>query len=553
MSPLVFGLLAMAFLGAGLLVYGPALHGEFVSDDQHYVRDNPYIKELSAEHLRVIWNPFSVLPLVVENYAPVHVMLHALAWQAFGADTYGHHVVNVAFHALASLLLVPLFVRSGVRREAAVAGAALFLLHPVNVEAVAWVSQLKSSSATVLALAALLAQPARPWLGTTFFALSLLAKPSALFALPTAMMWAWVSPATRRRDWAWLGAWVAVFLAFALVEVPTFAKTSGTAPVLYEDVGVRVRTSFAIGLRYLVMVATGRGLSTFHEPPPAESWTDPWWVSAAIVFSLLGWRIVVTLRRRSVEVAYWAWAAASFVAVGGLVLPLPFPMADRYLYFILPGLIGGGLLVGSEAWERARAWLAARGSDPGRLRSVASRAGLALAVAALSTFAVLAHGRAEVWQSGFRMMADAEKNYPDGVAAKTRQATRAARAGDVDAAIAALQAAHRRGYNQLNILVTEPAYAVLRGDPRFQEMLLSIADEHLERLQRNPTPSQLELHVIALAHSVRGDIPASVQVLERALETPGPITEKIRRDLDAMRAVLRRQEAARQGARGSEP
>ncbi len=101
--------------------------------------------------------------------------------------------------------------------------------------------------------------------------------------------------------------------------------------------------------------------------------------------------------------------------------------------------------------------------------------------------------------------------------------------------------------------MTEPAYAVLRGDPRFQEMLLSIADEHLERLQRNPTPSQLELHVMALAHSVRGDIPASVQVLERALETPGPITEKIRRDLDAMRAVLRRQEAARQGARGSEP
>jgi protein O-mannosyl-transferase len=542
----VLVLLLMAFVGAGLLVYGPALHGEFISDDQHYVRDNPYIKDLSLANLREMWDPRSVLLLVVENYAPVHLMLHALEWQAFGEDTYGYHVVNVVFHALASALLALLFARNGVPREAALAGGALFLLHPANVEAVAWISQLKSSSAMVLALGALLAQPARPWLGTLLFALALLAKPSALFALPVAVMLAWASPATRRWDWAWLGAWGGVFLAFAAVEVPTFQKTSGTAPVVYEDVGVRLRTSAAIGMRYLAMLVTGRGLSTFHEPPPAESWLDAWWVGAVLAFSLMGWRILVTLRRRSVEVAYWVWAAASFSAVCGLVLPLPFPMADRYLYFILPGLIGAGLLAGGEAWTRARASLTRRGAEAGQVQRVASALGILLAVIALGGFGALAHERAAIWHSGHRMMADAEKNYPDGVAARTRQATRAARAGDADAAIEALRAAHRRGYNRIGQLLMEPAYATLRGDPRFQDLLVEMADEHLARLERNPSPSQLELHVMALAHRVRGDFADAVRVLERAAETPGPITERILADLDAMRALLRRQEAAQQ-------
>ena len=93
-------------------------------------------------------NPTSRVAIV--NYAPLQMLVHSLAWQAFGAETFGHHVLNLALHTLASLLLVVLLTSSGVAQPAAVLAGAAFLVHPANVEAVAWVSQLKSVAALVL-------------------------------------------------------------------------------------------------------------------------------------------------------------------------------------------------------------------------------------------------------------------------------------------------------------------------------------------------------------------------------------------------------------------
>jgi hypothetical protein len=537
-----------AFFAAGLLAYGPALRGEFVSDDQHYVRDNAYLHELSLENLREILDPTSVLVIVVENYAPVHLLLNALQWQVFGTHTTGYHVVNVAFHALASLLLVLLFARVGVPPPAALAGGAVFLLHPLNVEAVAWIAQLKSPSALALAVAALLAHPRRPLLAAVLFGLALLAKPSALFALPVAVVLTWTDPAARRRDWAWLGAWLAVFAGFAAVEVPAFGRTAARAAVVFADFGEQLRTTVAIALRYLALLLTTRGLSTFHEPAFARTWTDPWWLGGLAALGLVGARSALVLWRRRPEAAFWVWAAASYAAVCNLVLPLPFPMADRYMYFILPGLIGAVLLAGGGAVRALRARAAARGVDADRAARSAARACAVAALAVLLALGARTHARARVFRNAEFMMADAELHYPDGVAAKTRQATRAARRGDADAAIEALRAAHARGYNRLDHLLNEPAYQALRSDPRFQALLVEVADEQLAYLARNDTPSQLELHLAALAHLVRGDTAAAVGALERALEVGGPIDEQIRRDLDAVRARLRRERAAERAA-----
>jgi hypothetical protein len=524
---ILFGL----FFGVGLLVYGPALRGEFLSDDQHYVTDNPYVHELSARNVLEILNPQSPLLLVVENYAPVHLLLHALEWQVFGERVYGYHVVNVALHALASLLLVIFFQRTGIPRAGAIAGGALFLLHAANVEAVAWISQLKSSSALVLALAALLAQPRRPRLGTFCFALALFAKPSALFALPVAIVATWVDREADRARWRWLGAWLAVFAAFAVVELFAFSQTAAQASPLYADPWLRLRTSVAIGLRYLVMAATSRGLSSFHEPPPAASWLDPWWLGGLAALALIAGRAVYVLRARRVEAVYWTWAAASWSAVSGL-LPLPFPMADRYLYAILPGLLGVVLLVGQDALAGLEA--AAR-----------RRAGLAAAAfcgALLALFAWRSFERAHVWRSAQLVMADAERNYPDGTAAKTRQAVRAARNGDVATTVALLRQAHARGYNRLDHLLQEPAYAPYLEDPRFRALLVEFADGMLEHLGRSRSPSQLELHVMALAYEVRGDTADAVRALERALAVGGPIGAQIERDLAALRRSQRLKE-----------
>ena len=523
-------LLAVAFLGAGLLVYAPALDGAFLSDDQHYVQDNPYIQDLTPANLWAVLDPTSVVSVKVENYAPVHLLLHALEWQLFADSTRGYHVVNVVCHALASLLLVLLFQRSGVPPPAAALAGALFLVHPANVEAVAWISQLKTSSSLALSLAALLAHPRRPGWGAVWFALALLAKPTAAFALPVVAVLGWV----RRDDqdgpwhWGWVAGWLAILAVFAVAEFAAFAQTAGQAPALYPELDVRIRTTFAIGLRYLAMAASSYGLSTFHEPPAADSPIDPWWLASLPMLALLGWRTITALRGRREEAAYWVWAAAAFGPICG-VIPLPFPMADRYLYFILPGLLGGVLLMGGGALAGL--------SAAGRRRGLALA--LAVTLGLLGVFVARTYQRAHVWRAAHFFMADAERNYPDGAAAKTRQAHRAAAEGDVEGAVRALRAARARGYNRLDHLLADPAYRPLMGDPRFRALMFEMANEWLERLSRNDDPSQDELRVIAQAQIVLDDLPAAERAMERALRVGGPVNDKVRSELEEIRRQMR--------------
>lgn len=344
-SPPAFGgpgsllVLFGAFLIVGLIIYGPALDGTFISDDEHYVQRNVYVHD-PIDNLGAILDPTSVLAVVVENYAPVHVLLHALEWQLFGTDVVGYHVVNVVFHALSSLLLVLLLARSGISPLAAGLGGAFFLVHPANVEAVAWINQLKTSSAMAMCLGALLVHPRRPKTGALLFGLALLAKPPAAVALfvAAAFGWARTRPAVAGDDgpveadwkWGWLAGWALILAVFAVAEFAAFGQTAGRAPPLYDDLPTRFRTIFAIALRYVVMATTSSGLSAFQEPPPADSMLDPWWVASLVVFGALGWRAVLALRDRREEAAWWIFAVVSFGPISGFI-PLPFPLADRYL------------------------------------------------------------------------------------------------------------------------------------------------------------------------------------------------------------------------------
>jgi hypothetical protein len=544
-----------AFVAVGLVIYAPALNGEFISDDGHYVAENPYVHDLTLDNIAAILDPMSVVARLVENYAPVHLFLHAAEWQLFGNRVFGYHVVNVVVHALGSLLFVLLLSRSGVSRAAAMLCGAVFLVHPANVEAVAWISQLKTTSAFVLCLLALLLRTDRPLAAALLFALALLAKPTAAVALPVAVLLDWSaasrSAGERARasrpplQWRWYGLWLLIFLAFAVVEFAAFSQTAGQAPPLYPELGVRFRTTVAIALRYLVMAASGWGLSAFHEPPPATSVLDAWWLASLLVLSLLGWRLVHVLRSRSAESAYWAWALVSFAPVCG-VIPLPYPMADRYLYFILPGLLGAAAFMAVDAaalLRRTPVWQGVTdvGRAPDRPRILVG----GLVVLLSSVFAVQANARAGIWKTAFGLMTDAELHYPEGTAAKTREARRAALAGDVEGAVAALRAAYARGYNRLDHLLQDSAYAPLRSDPRFSALLTEIAVEWRDRLGSSESPSQIELRAVAQANVVLEDYEAALRALERALEVGGPVDEEIRYDIEEVERALRFQELRR--------
>ena len=529
LGPGGWALLLAAFLGAALSVYRPALEGPFVSDDFHYVANNPYIHELGFENLVALADPFGPATRWVVNYAPLSLLLHSLAWQAFGPEVLGHHLLNIILHSVASVLLVGVFLGTGIPRAAAILGGALFLLHPANVESVAWISQLKTSSALVLSLSALLAYPRRPLLASVCFALALLAKATAAYALPVALLLEW----TRgdRVRWGWMGVWSLLLLAYAIPEFATHQRSGAADAALLGTPLVLLRTICAIAMRYLVMAATSYGVAAFQEPEPARSLLDPWWLASLPTLALLGWRVVVVARARRPELCYWAWALVSFAPVSQ-VFPFLYPMADRYLYFILPGLIGAALLAAAAGIERLASALA-----PTRRREI-ERAALALGIGLALFFTLGAWQRAPLWRSSALLLADAAAQHPEGKIGLWMQARRAALAGDSQGVIDALRGASEKGYNRLEELDGDPSWDIVRDHPEFRALLREIAAGWIDTMRRKSDLTQRELRLLARAYVVRGELPEALDALQRALDQGGALDPQIRGEIAAVQAAI---------------
>lgn len=519
LAPREVALLAVGFAVLALALYAPSLGGPFLSDDLHYVATNPYIHDLTLENVLAILDPRSPATVFVVNYAPVHLLLHAVTWQVVGEQTTAYHVINVLLHALGSALLAAVFARAGLPRLAAAAAALVFLVHPANVEAVAWISQAKTPAAFALSMAALLAHPRRPVLGTLLFGLALLAKPTAAFALPVAALLDWARDGRVRA--APLCAWAALLAGYAVAEFATHERT-GAADAISDDGFVRIRTSLAIAARYLVMSATSVGVSTFHEPAPSGP-GDPFWIAGALAIAAIAARSVVALRRRSVELAFWVWAGASFFPISQL-FPFLYPMADRYLYFILPGLIGGVLF-------------ALRATVPAKAPPWLPRAAGAVALALAVAFGVHAHARARIWASPARVLMDSAAHYPAGRTANLMAARRAAQSGDADAALAALRRAWKLGFNRYEQLESDPGFAPLRDDPRFKALVREIAGWWVERFRAKTDPTQIELRTLALAYLARGERDTAIATLERARALPGPLATQLRDDIAQVKSM----------------
>jgi hypothetical protein len=525
LTPGVWLLAYAAFLGAALWIYGPALNGPFLSDDLHYVAENTYVHELTPENVAVLLDPAGPVAIDIVNYSPVQMLVHGVVWQLSGADPFGHHLVNVALHALASLLLAALFLRTGVPQLAAFGAGAFFLLHPANVEAVAWVSQLKTTLSMVLSLAALLAWERRPGRATALFVLALLAKPTAAVVLPAAALLDWTR--AERVRWRWLALQAACFAAFAVVEFGTHQRTGAADPGLHETPLVLLRTIAAIGARYLAMAASSWGVSAFHDPDPARSALDPWWLAALPLTGLLVWRIVVVARRREVELVGWAWAAVSFGPVSQ-IFPFLYPMGDRYLYFILPGLLGGALGLGADGLGRL----------PEARRRVAVRVLAGATCAVLVVFGLRSHDRAAIWRSNAFLVADSAAHYPNGIAGSLLASKRAALAGDAEGTVVALRRAHARGFHRFQQLEGDPGYAAVRDDPAFRAVVREMAATWIASAEHKPNPTQAELQGLARAHIARGELEEALAALERGVALGGPRTAQLAAEAGVVRAGI---------------
>ncbi|MFI5246632.1 MAG: hypothetical protein ACHQQR_15465, partial [Gemmatimonadales bacterium] len=139
---------ALALLALTLLVYRPALWGEYLWDDDAHVTKTAL---RSLDGLRRIWTELGA----TQQYYP---LLHSAFWaeaRLWGDAVLGYHLVNVVLHVIAACLVVTLCQRLAIK-GAWLAGA-IFALHPVNVESVAWISEQKNTLSLVFYLLAAIA------------------------------------------------------------------------------------------------------------------------------------------------------------------------------------------------------------------------------------------------------------------------------------------------------------------------------------------------------------------------------------------------------------
>ncbi|HXV37682.1 MAG TPA: hypothetical protein VEC18_11065, partial [Myxococcota bacterium] len=524
-------LLGLAFSALALAMLRPALRGAFINDDYPLIVNHPYLRTLDAQNLAAILDPFGDASLHGVNYAPVMLLSFALEKAIFGLDTFGYHVVNVVVHGVNGALLAALLTASGIPRRAALLGALLFVVHPANVEAVAWISQLKTELAFAFALGALLAQRRFPAAALALFALGLLTKASALAALPTAAALSW-SRRDAPRHWWWLGAWTAVAGLYAIPEL--HAQVAGEYSP-HADAWMHARSIAALGARYLAMAATSYGVSAFQEPEPARSLVDPWWLAGVLAAALLGARTLATLRARKPEAAFWIAAAASFAPISQ-IWTFMHPFADRYLYFILPGLIGGGLFAALELRSQL---LARQPALARRWAPAATRAALVGSLAVALVFAARSHARAALWTEEIALMRESARNYPNGANAAYYRALLAAERGDAETAVRELRECARHDIGHVARFSADPRFAPIARDPAFHALVDEIAGRWIEFARERGLESQTWLRSVGQAHRVRGEYTQAIAAFERALRGGGPLSSEIAADLQATRALER--------------
>lgn len=128
---------AALIFAVGFWVYWPALYGDWVWDDVLYITGNPLLHD-PARFWKTWFEPGSW-----SEYYPLHETIQMLQWQILGNHTFGYHLANVILHVINALLVWKLLSKFGLRL--AWIGGLIFAIHPVQVESVAYISELKNT------------------------------------------------------------------------------------------------------------------------------------------------------------------------------------------------------------------------------------------------------------------------------------------------------------------------------------------------------------------------------------------------------------------------
>ncbi len=334
--------------------FSQVLNHDFINfDDDDYVTENPHVQAgLTQKTLAWAFAAFHS-----NNWHPLTWLSHALDCQLFGLNPGMHHLTNLLIHIANSILLFLLFRRMTRDLWPSALVAALFALHPLHVESVAWIAERKDMLGGFFWMSTLLAylryaespQLTRYLPVLILFAMGLMAKPM-LVTLPCVLLLTdyWPLGRVRGERQGMRGEGRAVLL---WEKLPLFAlaAASSVVTVMAQKSGGLVRSldMFPLGIRIgnaLVSYASYIGKMlwpldlAFYYPHPGTSLPGGKIALAGLFLAGISFLIVRSGRRHPYLVVGWLWYLGTLVPVIGLVQVASQAMADRYTYIPFIGL-----------------------------------------------------------------------------------------------------------------------------------------------------------------------------------------------------------------------
>jgi tetratricopeptide (TPR) repeat protein len=342
-----------------LWIYAPSLRGPWVWDDALLVTQNKVILDPAG------WWKIWLQPGCMQDYQPLKYSVVWLQWRLWGADPLGYHVTNLVLHIGSALLVWRLLGKLGLRL--AWLGGLIFAMHPLQVESVAWISELKNTLSLppfLLAMGAYLDFDARGqrrdyWLALALFVVALLAKTTMIMFPFVILLHAWWKYGrVTRRDVVRSEPFFVVSLLFGLatlwerhqhgIDANTLAAMATAHPVGFLD--RMVLTGLVIWFAIAKFVW-----------PAGISLTYPLWKfeAASLLFyvpwlALAAWLFWCWQRRT-------AWGRSALLGSGFFLLNMVTPVAflvaaypdvvwslDHLFYVPMIGLIG--LAVAGVEW-----------------------------------------------------------------------------------------------------------------------------------------------------------------------------------------------------------
>jgi tetratricopeptide (TPR) repeat protein len=323
--------------------YQPVFKNGFVNfDDDVYVTENSNIKN-GFTWPSILW---ALTSPYAENWHPLTWFSHILDYKLFGLNPAGHHLTNLMLHIINTLLLFLILQKMTGSTWPSAFVAALFAIHPLHVESVAWIAERKDVLSALFWLLTILAYwhyTQGPTLlrysGTLIlFSLGLMAKPM-LVTLPFVLLlldyWPLKRTVNSKGSILKLVLEKLPFIVIAAISsVITYSLQTKTS-IDILPLSTRISNAAVSYFSYIGKMIYPAGLSVFY-PYPLGGITA-WKITLAAVL-LVVITITVILARRRYMLVGWLWYLGTLVPVIGFVQVGDQAMADRYTYLPLTGI-----------------------------------------------------------------------------------------------------------------------------------------------------------------------------------------------------------------------